>query len=100
MSSMVQAFGKSIQPSRNVVSRVVAEEAIVVPIRRGAADMDSIYTFNETGTALWGMIEAKCSAGVLAAHLQSEYGISEEMAAADTERFLTDLTAAGLIELR
>jgi Coenzyme PQQ synthesis protein D (PqqD) len=89
-----------MRPSRNVVSRVVAEEAIVVPIRRGAADMDSIYTFNETGTALWTMIEANRSTAELAAHLQSEYGITEEKAAADTERFLADLTEAGLIELR
>ena len=100
MSSVMETAGKNIQASRNVVSRVVAGEAIVVPIRRGAADMDSIYTFNETGKTLWGMIEANRSASELAAHLQSEYGISEEKAAADTERFLADLTEAGLIELR
>jgi hypothetical protein len=40
-----------VRRSSNVVSRVVADEAIVVPIRRGAADLDSIYTFNESGTA-------------------------------------------------
>jgi Coenzyme PQQ synthesis protein D (PqqD) len=100
MSSLVQAADRNIQPSRNVVSRVVADEAIVVPIRRGAADMDSIYTFNETGTTLWGMIEANRTASELATHLQSEYGLSEEEAAADTERFIADLTEAGLIELR
>lgn len=80
------------------MSRVVANEAIVVPIRRGAADMDSIYTFNETGTTLWAMIEAKRSTAELAAHLESEYGLSAESAAADTERFLADLAEAGLIE--
>jgi hypothetical protein len=100
MSSVIQAADRNIQPSRNVVSRVVADEAIVVPIRRGAADMDSIYTFNETGTMLWGMIEANRTASELATHLRSEYGLSEEEAAADTERFIADLTEAGLIELR
>jgi hypothetical protein len=86
--------------SQAVVSRVVAEEAIVVPIRRGAADMDSIFTFNEAGTRLWNMIEANQSAFDLAAHLQAEYGLSAEHAAADTEQFLSDLTAAGLIDQR
>jgi hypothetical protein len=90
--------GQAIQRSRNVVSRVVADEAIVVPIRRGAADMDSIFTFNETGTALWAMVEANRSASEMAAHLQSEYGLSAEKAAADTEKFLADLSEAGLIE--
>ena len=46
-----------VRRSSNVVSRVVADEAIVVPIRRGAADLDSIYTFNESGTKLWSLIE-------------------------------------------
>jgi predicted nucleic acid-binding protein len=98
MPILTEILGQPIQRSRNVVSRVVADEAIVVPIRRGAADMDSIYTFNETGTAMWAMIEANRSATELAAHLQSEYGLSAEMAAADTEKFLADLAEAGLIE--
>jgi predicted nucleic acid-binding protein len=98
MSILTEIPGQLIQRSRNVVSRVVADEAIVVPIRRGAADMDSIYTFNETGTTLWAMIEANRSATDLAAHLQTEYGLSAEKAAADTEKFLADLSEAGLIE--
>jgi predicted nucleic acid-binding protein len=98
MSILVEISGQGIKRSRNVVSRVVADEAIVVPIRRGAADMDSIYTFNETGTTLRAMIEANRSAIELAAHLQSEYGLSAEAAAADTEKFLADLSEAGLID--
>ena len=89
-----------IRRSTSVVSRVVADEAIVVPIRRGAADMDSIFTFNETGTKLWAMVEESQSASEMAAHLQAEYGLTAEEAAADTDRFLADLTDAGLIERR
>jgi hypothetical protein len=100
MPILTEISGQGIQRSRNVVSRVVAEEAIVVPIRRGAADMDSIYTFNETGSTLWAMIEAKRSAAELAGHLQSEYGISPEQSATDVEKFLADLFEAGLIEHR
>ncbi len=98
MQVLTEIPDRTIQKSRNVVSRVVADEAIVVPIRRGAADMDSIYTFNEAGTTLWAMIEANRSATDLAAYLQSEYGLSAENAAADTEKFLADLSEAGLIE--
>jgi predicted nucleic acid-binding protein len=100
MSILTEIPGPGLHRSRNVVSRVVADEAIVVPIRRGAADMDSIYTFNETGRAMWAMIEANRSATELAAHLRSEYGLSAEKAAVDTEKFLADLSEAGLIEQR
>lgn len=80
------------------MSRVVAEEAIVVPIRRGAADMDSIFTFNETGTKLWAMIEENQDPSVMAAHLQTEYGLSAEQAEADTRQFLAELIDAGLVD--
>ena len=98
MSTTTEIPKTGIRRSQAVVSRVVADEAIVVPIRRGAADMDSIYTFNEVGTELWAMIEANQSASDLAAHLATEYGLSAEKATADTERFLADLIDAGLID--
>lgn len=90
--------GREIRKSSNVVSRVVADEAIVVPIRRGVADMDSIFTFNEAGTTLWNMIEANCSAAEMSEFLRKEYGLTAERAAADTERFIADLATAGLID--
>jgi len=69
-----------------------------VPIRRGAGDLDSIYTFNESGTKLWAMIQAGQSSSDLAAHLHTEYGIPLGQAAADAEAFLRELANEGLIE--
>ncbi len=89
---------RGLRKSANVVSRVVADEAIVVPIRRGVADMDSIFTFNEAGTALWHMIETNCSAEEMSEFLRKEYGLTAERAAADTKHFIADLATAGLIE--
>jgi hypothetical protein len=87
-----------VRRSSNVVSRVVADEAIVVPIRRGAADLDSIYTFNESGTKLWSLIENGLDAAALASYLQSEYGLKQAEALADAEAFVRDLTQEGLVE--
>lgn len=98
---MIQAQSSSagrLRRSSNVVSRVVADEAIVVPIRRGAADLDSIYTFNESGTKLWGVIEAGGSVAELTIFLQSEYGLSAERASGDAQSFLSDLAGEGLVE--
>jgi hypothetical protein len=99
MSPAEQIVGARIQRSPNVVSRVVADEAVVVPIRRGAADMDSIYTFNDSGSVLWALIEKGRGVEDLASRLQAEYGISAEQAAADTETFVEELREAGLIEI-
>jgi len=98
MSIKTDTRTAGIRRSQAVVSRVVADEAIVVPIRRGAADMDSIFTFNETGTKLWAMIEESQDPSVMAARLRSEYGLSAEQAEADTRQFLAELTDAGLVD--
>jgi Coenzyme PQQ synthesis protein D (PqqD) len=93
------AEGQAFQRGRNVVSRIVADEAMVVPIRGGAEPGGSVYTFNDSGTAIWALIEAGRSASEVAAHLQSEYEISAEQAATDTREFLAELAEEGLIEL-
>ena len=64
MSFLGELAALRVRRSSNVVSRVVADEAIVVPIRRGAADLDSIYTFNESGTKLWSLIDAAVKKGL------------------------------------
>ena len=92
------AIEERIRTSRNVVSRVVADEALVVPIRGGAGDLDSIYTFNDAGTKLWGMLAEGRSAAELAEYLKASYGISADQARVDAENFVAELSGEGLIE--
>jgi hypothetical protein len=87
-----------LRRSSNVVSRVVADEAIVVPIRRGVADLNSIYTFNESGTLLWSLMDKGLDPAELVTSLQTEYGLSGDQARADAEAFLKELSEEGLIE--
>lgn len=98
MSVEKQSIGGRVRSSSNVVSRVVAEEALVVPIRGGVGDLDSIYTFNDAGTKLWTMIESGQNVTDLARYLQDSYGIDETQAKSDAESFLRELAAEGLIE--
>jgi Coenzyme PQQ synthesis protein D (PqqD) len=78
---------------------VLAGEAIVVPIGGDSASASSVYTFNESGTTIWSMIENGSGAAEVAAYLQSVYDISAEQAAEDTNEFFAALAAEGLIEL-
>ena len=98
MFSAKHASGERIPLGRKLVSRIVDDQAVVIPISGGAERRTSVYTFNESGTMLWGMIEAGGSAAELADRLQSTYGLSAEQAVADAEQFVTDLTEEGLIE--
>src|SRR3984885_1385161 len=98
MSFLGELAALRVGRSSNVVSRGAADEAIVVPIRRGAADLDSIYTFNESGTKLWSLIEKGLDAAALASYLQTEYGLTQAEALSDAEAFVRDLTQEGLVE--
>jgi len=43
--------------SENVVSRVIAGETLIVPVRRGVADLASLFSFNQVGSTIWEAIE-------------------------------------------
>ena len=97
MSSQKQ-FEGCIRCSSNVVSRMIADEAIVVPIRSGAGDLNSIYSFNDAGTKLWAMLEGGQRATELAQYLTETYGITGDRAKLDIDNFLAELAEEGLIE--
>jgi hypothetical protein len=43
----------------DLVTRDVAGETIVVPIKNKVGDLNSIFTLNEIGTVIWGLIDGK-----------------------------------------
>jgi len=47
----------------NFVTRCIADETIIVPIRDTVGDLDSIYTLNEVGTTIWQLIDGQTSGG-------------------------------------
>lgn len=98
MFSAKHTSGEGIPHGRKLVSRIVEDQAVVIPICGGADSRTSVYTFNESGTMLWAMIEAGRSAAELADCLQSNYELSAEQAVADAQQFVSDLTEEGLIE--
>ena len=79
------------------VTRAIAGETIIVPIRSGIGDLNSIYTLNEVGTSLWQLIDGQHSVDQLVEQLSKEYEVSKAEAAKDVSDFLTTLEAEGLI---
>ena len=49
--------------SRAVVSRVVARETLIVPVRGKVGDLASIYSFNETGSLIWKLLDTPRTVG-------------------------------------
>jgi hypothetical protein len=82
----------------NLVTRKIAGETVIVPVRAGVGDLNSIYTLNETGTSIWEMVEAGASVHQIADRLCREYEVDPAEAAKDTAEFLDSLQSARLIQ--
>ena len=83
----------------NFVTREIAGETIIVPVRGNVGDLDSIYNLNDIGTMIWQLIDGKKNVGQIVETIYSAYEVTLEQVEKDTIEFLNTLTAAGLIRL-
>jgi hypothetical protein len=90
--------GQAFVRSQSVVSRRVAGETLIVPIRGKVGDLASIYSFNETGSLIWQTLETPKSLAELIEVVAAEYSIEREQAERDATQFLNDMLAVGLVE--
>lgn len=81
-----------VSQSPSVVTRKTGNEFVLVPIANNIADMNSVYTLNETGAFLWEKIDGKKSIKDLIDALISEYDIDVETATADVLSFTEEMS--------
>ena len=85
--------------SQSVVSRRIAGETLIVPVRGRVGDLASIYSFNGTGTLLWESMASLQSFSDLVEILEREYAVEHEQAVQDVRQFMNDAVTAGLVEV-
>jgi hypothetical protein len=84
--------------SNSVVSRVIAGETLIVPVRGGVGDLASIYSLNEVGSSIWNAIAQPCCEDQIIARIAEEFSAEVQQVAPDVKSFLADMQSAGLIE--
>ena len=88
----------SLIRSKAVVSRVMAGETLIIPIRGHVGDLASIYSFNPTGSLIWKMLEEKTSIPQLVDGVAHEYGMETAHVEGDVRKFVDEMISAGLVE--
>jgi hypothetical protein len=80
-------------PSRSasVVTRKTGNEYVLVPVTDNIADMDSVYTLNETGAWIWEQIDGTRTISDIIILLTDEFDIGQDSATADVLDFLTKM---------
>ena len=90
--------GKGFIKESEIVTRNIAGETIIVPVKGRVGDMDSIYTLNEVGTLIWRLMDDGIPVNQMVDAVTEEYEVDAVEAERDVFDFLGSLEEAGLIK--
>ncbi len=78
--------------SPDVVARLIEGDLIIVPLTAGIGDLDDeLYTLNETGKAVWDLLDGKRTLAQVVSMLAGEYAASEEVLRSDVLGLVDEL---------
>lgn len=84
--------------NHDVVSRKIESELVIVPIRSGVGDLNSLYTLNPVGSVLWEFMTEGHTVVEMVERVCDEFEVSTAQAEQDIEAFLDSLLNERLIE--
>lgn len=85
--------------SENVVAREIEGEIIIVPLVAGIGDAeDDIFSLNETGRAIWKLLDGKRTLNQIVAELQEEYDMTQNEIAKDVIGLISELEKKHMVE--
>ncbi|HNW57018.1 MAG TPA: PqqD family protein [Bacteroidales bacterium] len=78
--------------SPSIVTRKTGNEYVLIPVTNNIADMNSVYTLNETGAFIWEHIDGKRSVEEIINELTEEYNVDNKTAEADVLSLLEEMS--------
>lgn len=81
----------------DVVYRVIAGEAILIPISRETQGAGRMLTLNETGAFIWERLDGKRRLEEILEEIRDEFEVEEDEALRDLLEMIAELEKAGAI---
>ncbi len=82
---------KVYKKSDSIVSRKIADEFILVPIRQNVGDLESISTLNEVAARIWELIDGKKKVRDIKDKIVEEFEVTPQQAEKDLIEYLQQL---------
>ena len=79
----------------NMVSRLIDDEFILVPIHQDVADLQSICTLDGVGARIWELIDGVRRLSDIREAIVAEFEVEPEVAESDLVEFVQQLEAIG-----
>lgn len=94
---MTKELQKVFKKKEQIVSRKIAGETILVPIRGELADMQRIFSLNPVAEYIWQQLDGKRSLKEVRNGILERFDAGKEKADADLQEFIAELLEADLI---
>jgi hypothetical protein len=75
----------------SVVATKTGSEYVLVPVRNNIADMNTLYTLNETGAFIWEHIDGQNSVENLIEIVMNDYDVDFGTASTDVMAFMKEM---------
>ena len=85
------------QHDPSIVSRMIAGEMILVPIKNRLGDMESIYTLNETAARVWELSDGRHTIADIHQQILAEFEVDSLQAEQDVIELIGVLEAEGAL---
>lgn len=82
----------------DVVYRIIAGEAILLPISKETQVAGRLFSLNETGAFIWEMIDGQRNLAEILIEVVNEYDIEENTAGEDLISLINELQELGAIK--
>ncbi|MFH0798815.1 MAG: PqqD family protein [Pseudomonadota bacterium] len=83
--------GAILRRNPDVVSRVIGDETILLPIYKTSEELNCIYTLNKPASRVWEMIDGKTTAGGIGKKVMKEFGSAPKEVEREMKKLLKDL---------
>ena len=93
----MEFLDKVYKRSDAIVFRKIGEECILVPIRQGVGDLESIYTLNGTAARVWELLDGTATVIEIRNKMTQEFDVVPEEAEEDLIHYLQELASINAI---
>ena len=78
--------------SPGIVTKKTGDEYVLIPVANNIADMNSVFTLNESGAFIWELIDGKRNVEMIINTLTEEYDIDYDSASKDVFSFINNMS--------
>lgn len=79
------------------VANKMGDRTVVAAVGKESLNFSGLIRLNESGDFIWRLLQQECNEKQIVGEMMKRYGIDEERAQKDVERFLAILKNAGVV---